>query len=225
LYRTSGDFNLTVVDNGSTDGTAEYLGRLKHPKLHHVIINPKNRGLHLPTSEFWGTSKAKYVGKIDNDTLVKGDWIQRLVNILESNENVAIVGCWHFFREDFVLGEDSPRIKKWEGGAIFENRWIGGTAYLMRRELVARFGFLDEKDGVAWTTWQTRVSDAGFLVGWAHPLVLCEHMDDVRHPLCALKSDEDCQGVYGISYKTRGLRTIGSIQEWIEKDCRQVQGV
>ena len=63
-------YQIYIVDNGSTDGTVEYLQNLNHPRIEKVIYNKKNEGLVKPTKKFWAQSKAELVGNIDNDILV-----------------------------------------------------------------------------------------------------------------------------------------------------------
>ena len=63
-------FKIHIVDNGSTDGTVEYLKKISHPKIESIIYNKKNEGLVKPTKKFWEESNADLVGKIDNDILV-----------------------------------------------------------------------------------------------------------------------------------------------------------
>ena len=75
LESTEYPFALTIVDNGSEDGTQEYLKETvdNHRRSDKItlIINHTNRGLSGPTNEFWKKSQAELVGKIDNDILVE----------------------------------------------------------------------------------------------------------------------------------------------------------
>ena len=45
-------YQIRIVDNGSTDGTVEYLQELNHPRIERVIYNNKNEGLVIPTKKF-----------------------------------------------------------------------------------------------------------------------------------------------------------------------------
>ena len=69
------NYRVTIVDNGSTDGTTEYLKSLKNSKIDDIIFNKKNKGLVKPTKKFWNKSYAKFVGKIDNDIIVPPNFI------------------------------------------------------------------------------------------------------------------------------------------------------
>ncbi len=49
------DFSLTIVDNGSTDGTVEYLQEMQKKyitTIRKVLFNSQNIGLSLPTNVF-----------------------------------------------------------------------------------------------------------------------------------------------------------------------------
>jgi glycosyltransferase involved in cell wall biosynthesis len=106
LFRSlgRGEFSqIVVVDNGSTDGSAELLAALSEAGLVHAILNQKqryhgpalNQGLswlaerqaHLPASE-----QVDYVWVLDSDVVVlRQDTVRRAVAHLEQ-ENAAAVG-------------------------------------------------------------------------------------------------------------------------------------
>ena len=50
LYKYTKDFELIIVDNGSTDGTVEYLKSLKDVKL---ILNNENKGYIESCEEYY----------------------------------------------------------------------------------------------------------------------------------------------------------------------------
>ena len=86
-------FQVRIVDNGSTDGTVEYLKSLNHPRIEKIIYNKKNKGLVQPTKQFWKESNATFVSKIDNDILVPKN-SKELLKVIYGEE-------WHIPKDDW----------------------------------------------------------------------------------------------------------------------------
>lgn len=85
-------YEIIAIDNASTDKTADVL-KEKFSKVSNFryVYEPKvgisearNRGL----SEV----KSKYIAYIDDDSVASSDWLSRIVNLFEDNENIACVG-------------------------------------------------------------------------------------------------------------------------------------
>jgi len=79
---------LIIVDNGSTDGSQQYLKTLKNKNL-KLILNKENKGFAGGNNQ--GISKAvgKYILLLNSDTIVKPQALARLVNHLNQNPKTA----------------------------------------------------------------------------------------------------------------------------------------
>ena len=87
------DFEIIVVDNGSKDGSFPYLEK-KYPTV-TFIKNRTNRGFAEGNNIGVRYATRKGIKRffiINNDTVVDKNVLRELVNILESNDNIAIVG-------------------------------------------------------------------------------------------------------------------------------------
>jgi GT2 family glycosyltransferase/glycosyltransferase involved in cell wall biosynthesis len=87
----SSDYELIVVDNASTDGTAEYL--CKMGSRVRVITNRENLGFARACNQGAAVALGKYIVFLNNDTRVHADWLDVLVQHMETHPETGIAGC------------------------------------------------------------------------------------------------------------------------------------
>ncbi|HGY54755.1 MAG TPA: glycosyltransferase [Caldithrix abyssi] len=96
IYKNSGeiDFEIIVVDNASTDGTAAYLAGLRKEKGNvRVISNRENAGFAAANNQAARIARGKYLLFLNNDTEVHKGWLKALVVTAESNAKTGAVGA------------------------------------------------------------------------------------------------------------------------------------
>ncbi len=81
---------IIVVDNGSTDGSHEYLRSQQDIIL---VENSGNVGAPGARNQFLALSRGEYIVFLDNDTIVTKDWIRKLVAHMESDPQIGIIGA------------------------------------------------------------------------------------------------------------------------------------
>ena len=88
------DYKIIIVDNGSTDGTVEYLKSLDNISL---IINPVNIGFVRGNNQaIKETDPDSDIILLNNDTEIltsQKKWIQNLHNTAYSKQDIGIIGC------------------------------------------------------------------------------------------------------------------------------------
>ena len=186
-------YKIRIVDNGSTDGTVEYLKKLSHPQIERVIYNRKNEGLVKPTKNFWKESKAEFIGKIDNDILVPKGWIEKLVDAHKKIPDLGVAGLCHFRKEDFNKVSVSQKVEEINGVYIRRQPWIGGN-YIMKRSTVLQHReyrqsrkLFQNRILYGFNKFQKKLSEKGYIHGYIanaqKELLLWDHLDDPRHKL------------------------------------------
>ena len=89
LKQSKISFELIVVDNGSTDGSAEYLTE-NFPTL-NLVQSEVNLGYSRAINLGVQYAKGTYIMVLNMDIVVERDWLSPLVNYLESHPEVGIV--------------------------------------------------------------------------------------------------------------------------------------
>lgn len=101
------NIEIIVVDNASTDGSAEFVQKL-YPNI-KLIRNNKNLGVTGGRNAGAKAAIGDFVLFIDHDVLVDKELIVQLLNILLSDNNIGMVGPVVYFY-------DAPK-KIWAAGA------------------------------------------------------------------------------------------------------------
>lgn len=92
LEQTYGDFELLVIDDGSTDRSAEILRSYAAKDSRLKLLSRENRGLCATLNELIELAKGKYVARMDADDICEPDRFQRQVEFLDGHPEVVVVG-------------------------------------------------------------------------------------------------------------------------------------
>ncbi len=87
--QTFKDFEIILVDNGSSDDSIEYISN-HFPKT-KVIKLDKNYGFAKAINSGVKNSMAKYVVFLNNDTEVDKSWLENLVKCAEKHKDTISV--------------------------------------------------------------------------------------------------------------------------------------
>jgi GT2 family glycosyltransferase/tetratricopeptide (TPR) repeat protein len=149
---TDEPYELIFVDNGSTDGTPDYLASVPGAKL---IRNASNRGVPAGVKQGIQASSGRQVLMLNNDTIVTTGWLHRMLNALHADPRIGLVGpCSNNVSGDQQIAvnyDDLAQIDgfAWDWGKAHDrvtqdtDRLVG-FCMLASRELIDRIGVLDE---------------------------------------------------------------------------------
>jgi glycosyltransferase involved in cell wall biosynthesis len=92
LDQTFRDFELVVVDDGSTDGTAQILSAVARSDERAVIVPQENRGLTASLNRGIALARGAYIARQDADDLSRPERFERQVAYLDGHPSVAALG-------------------------------------------------------------------------------------------------------------------------------------
>lgn len=184
LESKTDDYDLYVVDNASTDDSAEKIQELYGDRL-NLIVNEENLGGSGGFNT--GIRKVvsagyKYVWCLDNDVLVDEEALPYLVKFLDEHEETGMVGSkvYHMENPDYVqqfgitidfneLCVEAKYLNEFEDGTMPEVVYsdaVAACSVLVRTSLIKEIGPMPEANFLYWddTEWGYRCNRAGYKV-------------------------------------------------------------
>ncbi|MDD4878941.1 MAG: glycosyltransferase family 2 protein, partial [Candidatus Omnitrophica bacterium] len=163
---------LIIIDNGSTEeGLKGYLSSLKEGRnlRIEVIFNSLNEGFPRGMNKGMEISRAPYVCLLNNDIIATEGWLEEMIRVAEGGTSIGIVNpsSNNFglrFGKETTLDEFARGFRKHSGKWVEMNACVG-FCMLIKREVVEKIGFLDDKYGYAYfedTDYSRRAQAAGF---------------------------------------------------------------
>ena len=135
---TTRSYEIIIVDNGSTDGTVEWLKSQEDIRL---ILNKTNKGIPAGRNQGMRIAKGDYICTLDNDLFVGPNWDRIFCENLENRYRAGIVGINgnNVLNYNPLIFERPPL-----GDSVVDCDVVPGGFVLFRRELLQRVGYLDE---------------------------------------------------------------------------------
>ncbi|OGO66490.1 MAG: hypothetical protein A2030_01285 [Chloroflexi bacterium RBG_19FT_COMBO_50_10] len=165
------NFELIIVDNGSTDDTVRML-QSDYPEA-RLILNLGNDGFARPINQALRLSSGEFMLVVNPDTIIFPGALNELVEYLKSNSDVGICGpkvlnrdgslqkaCrrgvsrpWAAFSYFSGLSSLFPKSKCFGGyllnymdeDATHEVDGVSGSCMLIRRTVIEQVGYFDER--------------------------------------------------------------------------------
>jgi GT2 family glycosyltransferase len=179
LNQTLKDFRIIFVDNGSTDGSVEFVKK-NYAQIEIITLDrnygfAKANNLAIKKVLSEGT---EYIALLNNDTRVERNWLNELVKTMSSEEMIGICA-------PKILRMDNPQILNSTGHTFIHgtihDRGLGESdkgqydkklnvvgacagACLYRKEMLEAIGLFDESFGTCYE--DSELSWRAFKSGW-----------------------------------------------------------
>lgn len=89
LDQSFSDFELLILDGGSTDGTVQSVKEFDDKRIH---LYENTGGITEALSKGLGEATGKYVARADADSIPEPSWLEKCVSFLDDNSTYAAVG-------------------------------------------------------------------------------------------------------------------------------------
>lgn len=156
--QTFRDFEVILVDNGSKDGSLEFVEK-NYPWVRLVPL-PENTGFATGNNRGLEHARGDYLVTLNNDTRVEPDWLETLVAVADAHPRVGMVASriCAFSDPDIIdsigmticrdgMARGQYRNKRWSAlhlGEVEEILIPSACAALYKRAMLAETGFLDD---------------------------------------------------------------------------------
>jgi hypothetical protein len=145
LAQTWRDFELLVIDDGSTDDSPAILAACADRRL-RVVRNERNLGLTASLNRGLALAQGEYIARMDADDISLPQRLARQVSFLDANMGVAACGTWvETFGERGEIWRFPPKDEDIRSELLFVNVLAHGSVMLRRAALAAHGLRYDER--------------------------------------------------------------------------------
>lgn len=170
------NYEIVIVDNGSTDGTDRYVRRLTEQYPHvRAVFNHENLGFARANNQGIAEARGDILLLLNTDTIVPPGWLTRLVRHLDQPEigmvgpvtnrisnQAQIASSYHTYGE--LLQFARERGREYDG-RTFDIPMLVMFCVALRRDVYDQIGPLDERFQVGMfedDDYSLRIHQAGF---------------------------------------------------------------
>lgn len=149
---TQTNYEIIVVDNGSTDGTLHYCMNERIP----FVSLPDNRGFPIACNAGLKVASGDELVLLNNDCTVTSNWLSNMLNCLYSAEDIGIVGPTTNYasgKQQVDLVFETMEEFQWIAYDLNQpdpSKWqqidrLVGLCFVFRRSFMDQIGLLDEQ--------------------------------------------------------------------------------
>ncbi|PWB67656.1 MAG: glycosyltransferase family 2 protein [Deltaproteobacteria bacterium] len=158
LAQTFQDFETIVVDNGSTDGSVEFLRERWDDRIRLVVL-PSNEGFAGGNNAGIREAKGTFIVLLNNDTAADPGWLSALSGAIHRHPDAGMFTpkILNYYRRDEIdntghviypdgLARGRHRLEKDDGRFDEEGEVLhpSGCAGVYKREMLDQIGLLDD---------------------------------------------------------------------------------
>jgi cellulose synthase/poly-beta-1,6-N-acetylglucosamine synthase-like glycosyltransferase len=142
LKQSFSDFELIAINNGSTDGTREFLDQIADPRVR--VYHQDDQGLAAALNRGISLARGRYIARQDHDDLADPSRIAKQVEFLDAHPEHALIGT----RAEIWIGDnptgrvhDHPIEDTDLRFALLFNNYFVHSSVMMRKAALDEVGY------------------------------------------------------------------------------------
>ena len=93
LKQTYQDFEVILVNDGSTDNSAKICDNYTITDARFKVIHKQNQGVSIARNTGISYAKGEYISFIDSDDWIENDYLKNMINVADSSSDIIISGA------------------------------------------------------------------------------------------------------------------------------------
>jgi glycosyltransferase involved in cell wall biosynthesis len=147
LDQTYQDREIIVVNDGSTDNTAEIAS---HYQDQVIYIYQENRGLAGARNTAINNARGEFIALLDSDDVWLPEFLEKIVPVLSSNPQAAMVYSGYRYIDSKGIEIGIPQQKVVPPDLVYQTfvidgNWINACTVVFRKNLAFEAGLFDEE--------------------------------------------------------------------------------
>ena len=93
LSQSYSNFELIIINDASTDGTAELLDNIQDERI-RLLNNDKNMGIVYSRNRGLAVARGDFIAPFDGDDVASPEKFEKQIDFLNKNTSYALLGSW-----------------------------------------------------------------------------------------------------------------------------------
>jgi glycosyltransferase involved in cell wall biosynthesis len=143
LNQTFQNFELLIIDDGSTDNSKEVIERYRqHEKV--SIIYQRNKGLNITNNIAMRAAQGKYIVRLDADDFLAPEAIAEMTNVLEADDSLGLVFPDYYYVDSHGVVTGEERRHNFEKEVSLYDQPAHGACTMIRLSFLKALGGYNE---------------------------------------------------------------------------------
>ena len=143
LNQTLQDFELIIIDDGSSDGSLEIIKGYETQERIFVVLQ-QNKGLNVSNNVALKLARGKYIMRLDADDYLDPHALEVMVSTLERNPQLALVFPDYYLVDEQGNIIEQMRRHNFEREVSLLDQPAHGACTMIRRDVLLAIGGYDE---------------------------------------------------------------------------------